>query len=186
MTSYGSARVSTGDQRLSPQEADLREVVRQVIRSEKKMGIQRRGRTKLDLLLRCLRRDDTLASLRIDRLARSHKDFLRIVDEMKSEGVKIMTIKQPVTTSAASKALLDMLGVFDEFRTNLGRERQSKAVAAPRRRRVYTGHNSSIDPAEVRHLYSEETVSPSPSGSQSQGRRRPSPCRTAAHRRNRP
>ena len=45
-----------------------------MIRSEKKTGTQREGRTELDLLLQFLRPGDTLVITRIDRLARSLKD----------------------------------------------------------------------------------------------------------------
>ncbi len=74
MTLYGYARVSTGEQDLAIQEASLRAAGCQVIRSEKKTGTQRKGRTELDVLLQFLRRGDTLVVTRIDRLARSLKD----------------------------------------------------------------------------------------------------------------
>ncbi len=47
MTLYGYARVSTGEQDLSIQEASLRAVGCQVIRSEKWTGSSREGRTAL-------------------------------------------------------------------------------------------------------------------------------------------
>ena len=54
MTLYGYARVSTTDQDLSLQEAALHAAGCQVIRSEKKTGTQREGRTELDILLQFL------------------------------------------------------------------------------------------------------------------------------------
>lgn len=52
MTLYGYARVSTTGQDLSLQEAALRAAGYQVVRSEKKTGTRREGRTELDILLR--------------------------------------------------------------------------------------------------------------------------------------
>ena len=116
MTLYGYARVSTGDQDLSVQEAALRAAGCQVIRSEKKTGTQRAGRTELDILLQFLRPGDTLMITRIDRLARSLKDLQDIVHELRARGVTLKATEQPVDTStAAGKAFFDMLGVFAEF-----------------------------------------------------------------------
>ncbi len=51
-------------------------------------------------------------------------------------------------TAAASKAFLDMLGVFAEFETNLRRERQLEGLPWPRREGVYRSRKPSIDPIE--------------------------------------
>ena len=151
MTLYGYARVSTGDQDLSVQEAALQQAGCQVIRSEKKTGTQREGRTELDILLQFLRRGDTLVITRIDRLARSLKDLQDLVHELKSRGVTLKATEQPVDTStAAGKAFFDMLGVFAEFETNLRRERQMEGIAAAKERGVYKGRKPKIDPHEVR------------------------------------
>jgi DNA invertase Pin-like site-specific DNA recombinase len=162
MTLYGYARVSTGDQDLSLQEAALRAAGCQVIRSEKRTGTQREGRTELDILLQFLRPGDTLVITRIDRLARSLKDLQDIVHELKSKGVTLKATEQPVDTStAAGKAFFDMLGVFAEFETNLRRERQMEGIAAAKERGVYTGRKPRIDPEEVRRLHADEKLSPS-------------------------
>ena len=162
MTLYGYARVSTGDQDLSLQEAALRAAGCQVIRSEKKTGTQREGRTELDILLQFLRAGDTLVITRIDRLARSLKDLQDLVHELKSKGVTLRATEQPVDTStAAGKAFFDMLGVFAEFETNLRRERQMEGITAAKERGVYKGRKPRIDSAEVRRLHLEEKLSPS-------------------------
>ena len=82
--------------------------------------------------------------------------------ELKSKGVTLKATEQPVDTStAAGKALFDMLGVFAEFETNLRRERQMEGIAAAKERGVYTGRKPKIDPEEVRRLHAEEKLSPS-------------------------
>lgn len=161
MALYGYARVSTADQDLTIQQEALRAAGCQVIRSEKKTGTKREGRTELDLLLEFLRDGDTLVVTRIDRLARSMKDLQDIVHDLKGRGVALRATEQPIDTgSAAGKAFLDMLGVFAEFETNLRRERQMEGIAAAKARGVYTGRKPSIDPAEVRRLREVDGLGP--------------------------
>ncbi|MEG3091659.1 recombinase family protein [Sphingomonas sp. PB1R3] len=153
MTLFGYARVSTLDQDLSIQEAALRAAGCQTIRSEKKLGTDRGGRTELQILLDFLREGDTLVVTRIDRLARSMKDLQDIVHELKGRGVALKATEQPIdTTTAAGKAFLDMLGVFAEFDANLRKECQAKGIAAAKARGVYKGGKPRIDPEAVRQL----------------------------------
>ena len=159
MALYGYARVSTTDQDLTIQPQALRAAGCQVIRSEKKTGTKREGRTELDLLLDFLRDGDTLVVTRIDRLARSMKDLQDIVHDLKGRGVALKATEQPIDTgTAAGKAFLDMLGVFAEFETNLRRERQMEGIAAAKAKGVYKGRPVTIDPAEIRRLHQEERL----------------------------
>ncbi len=161
MALYGYARVSTNDQDLTIQQQALRAAGCQVIRSEKKTGTKREGRTELDLLLEFLRDGDTLVVTRIDRLARSMKDLQDIVHDLKGRGVVLKATEQPIDTgTAAGKAFLDMLGVFAEFETNLRRERQMEGIAAAKAKGVYKGRPATIDPAEIKQLYREEKLGP--------------------------
>jgi DNA invertase Pin-like site-specific DNA recombinase len=158
---YGYARVSTTGQDLSIQQQALRAAGCQVIRSEKKTGTKREGRTELDLLLEFLRDGDTLVVTRIDRLARSMKDLQDIVYDLKARGVSLKATEQPIDTgTAAGKAFLDMLGVFAEFETNLRRERQMEGITAAKAKGVYKGRPATIDPAEIRRLRDEEKLGP--------------------------
>jgi DNA invertase Pin-like site-specific DNA recombinase len=45
-----------------------------------------------------------------------------------------------------------MLGVFAEFETNLGRERQMEGIAKAKVNRVYKGRKASIDGQELRRM----------------------------------
>ena len=161
MALYGYARVSTSEQDLTIQQEALRAAGCQVIRSEKKTGTKREGRTELDLLLEFLRDGDTLVVTRIDRLARSMKDLQDIVHDLKGRGVALKATEQPIDTgTAAGKAFLDMLGVFAEFETNLRRERQMEGIAAAKAKGVYKGRPATIDPAEIRRLHKEDRLGP--------------------------
>lgn len=152
-TFIGYARVSTGDQDCAIQEAALREAGCTVVRTEKKSGTTREGRTELDMVLSFLREGDTLVVTRIDRLARSLHDLEGIVKELKAKGVHLKATEQPVdTTTPAGKAFLQMLGVFAEFETALRRERQMEGIAKAKREGKYKGRKPSVDVARVREL----------------------------------
>jgi DNA invertase Pin-like site-specific DNA recombinase len=159
MPIYGYARVSTIDQDLAVQEAALKAAGCQIIRSEKKSGTQREGRSELATLLEFLHVGDTLMVTRIDRLARSIGDLQDIVRTLKAKGVALRATEQPIDTATASgKAFLDMLGVFAEFETNLRRERQMEGIAAAKKRGVYKGRRRQIDTEEIRRLREEEKL----------------------------
>jgi DNA invertase Pin-like site-specific DNA recombinase len=150
---YGYARVSTADQDLSLQEAALEAAGCTVIRSEKRTGTSRDGRTELETLMAFLRPGDVLVVTRIDRLARSLRDLQNLVHELREKGAHLKATEQPIDTStAAGKAFLDMLGVFAEFETNLRRERQMEGIAAAKERGVYKGRPKTIDTEAVKTL----------------------------------
>src|ERR1700684_1657907 len=107
MPLYGYARVSSIDQDLRLQRAALKAAGCSVIRAAKASGTRRDGRTELQVLLDFLHPGDTLIVTRIDRLARSLKDLQDIVHELKSRGVALRAIEQPVDTgTAAGQAFL--------------------------------------------------------------------------------
>jgi DNA invertase Pin-like site-specific DNA recombinase len=150
---YGYARVSTTDQDLEIQHVALKAAGCDVIRSEKRSGTSRKGRTELETLLDFLRQGDNLVVTRIDRLARSVKDLQDIVITLREKGVSLKATEQPVDTSSpAGKAFFDMLGVFAEFETSLRRERQMEGIAKAKAAGVYKGRKPRIDLARVREL----------------------------------
>ena len=62
-------------------------------------------------------------------------------------------IKQPIDASVATcEYVLDILGVFAEFETNLRRERQLEGIAKAKAAGVYKGRPASIDVTKVRQM----------------------------------
>jgi DNA invertase Pin-like site-specific DNA recombinase len=156
MTKIGYARVSTIDQDLSIQIGALKAAGCDVIRREKASGGSRKGRTELETVLDFLRKGDSLVVTRVDRLARSIGDLQDIVRALKDKGAMLKATEQPIDTgTAAGKAFLDMLGVFEEFETNLRRERQLEGIAKAKAAGVYRGRKPSIDREAVRGLRDE-------------------------------
>jgi DNA invertase Pin-like site-specific DNA recombinase len=57
-----------------------------------------------------------------------------------------------VTSTAAGKAFLDMLGVFAEFETNLRKERQLEGIAKAKAAGVYKGRKPTVNVVRVKAL----------------------------------
>lgn len=153
MAVYGYARVSTTDQDLTIQIEDLKSHGAEIVRSEKVSGTSRTGRTELANLMEFMRAGDTLMITRLDRLCRSVKDLQDIVLELKDKGVELKATQQPISThDAASKAFLDMLGVFSELETNLRRERQMEGIRKRQAAGGYKGRKASIDAERIKEL----------------------------------
>ncbi len=77
---------------------------------------------------------------------------------VRAYGASLKATEQLIDTSTtADKWLLDMLGVFAEFETNLRKERQLEGIASAKARGVYKGRKASIDPAKIKQMTAEGT-----------------------------
>jgi DNA invertase Pin-like site-specific DNA recombinase len=131
MTIYGYARVSTTGQTLATQKALLLAAGVERIFSEKVSGVAAR-RPELERALDQLEAGDVLVVAKLDRLARSTLDLLRIIDLIGKEGAGFKSLGDPWadTTSAHGRLMLTVLSGIAEFerslilqRTNEGRAR---------------------------------------------------------------
>lgn len=137
---YGYARVSTTDQDLALQVAELERAGCDLVRSEKVSARNIHERPELRTLLEFLRPGDELWFTRIDRLARSNLDLSNIVEQLAQRGVAIRSTQQPIDTSTPlGRMVVQMLGVFAEFERSLIRERQTVGIAAARASGAYKG-----------------------------------------------
>ena len=128
---YGYARVSTEDQSLEIQLAELRAAGCDDIRSEKMSGGSIDKREAFTKLLQELKAGDELWVVRIDRFARSLRDLAVTVEDLVKRGVALKATQQPIdTTSASGKAFLGMLGMFAEFERNITAERRTAGIKA--------------------------------------------------------
>src|SRR3954463_16349322 len=90
----GDARVSTEDQRLDLQRARLKEAGCGPVFEEKISGAARQ-RPALERLLQELRADDILVVSRLDRLARSTAELLRIAEVIKEKEAGLQSLEEP-------------------------------------------------------------------------------------------
>lgn len=126
----GYARVSTKEQSLEIQLDRLAEADCQLFFKEKISGASRK-RPKLEALLEQLRKGDVLVVTKLDRLARSTIELLRIAEIINDKNAGIQSLEEPWadTTTPAGKMIMTVFGGIAEFeraliltRTQEGRE----------------------------------------------------------------
>ena len=114
------------------------------------------NRPKLTECLAYLRDGDTLHCHSIDRLARSLRDLLNIVEDLLGRGVKIVFHKEGMEFGGSnpnpSQALyLNILGAVAEFERQMIRERQAEGIALARQRNAYDkcGRKCLLTPKQI-------------------------------------
>jgi DNA invertase Pin-like site-specific DNA recombinase len=147
----GYARVSSVGQSLDIQREQLKAAGCERIFEEKRSGRSAADRAALKDALEFVREGDVLAVTRLDRLARSITDLRQIVDGLTAKGVGFRCLQQGAldTTRSDGKLLLNILGSFAEFESDIRRERQMEGIAKAKERGVYRGRKPSIDPEGV-------------------------------------
>ncbi|KVD99685.1 resolvase [Burkholderia vietnamiensis] len=150
----GYARVSTRDQDLTNQEAQLRAAGCGRIFAEKITGT-RRARPQLDRMLDHLRVGDVIVVTRLDRLARSILDLLDIVERIREAGAGLRSLAEPWadTTTPAGRMVLTVFAGIAEFERSLIVERTSSGRAAAKARGTKFGRKPKLEPAQLKHIY---------------------------------
>ena len=83
-----------------------------------------KSRPVLDQLLAGLKRGDTLVVYKLDRLARSMTQFVRVFEDLRVRGIEFRSLTESIETSSPhGRMFLHMLGAFAEFERELIRER---------------------------------------------------------------
>ena len=90
-------------------------------------------RPELHRMLDQLRAGDTLVVWKLDRLSRSLKDVLHIMERIAQAGAGFRSITESIdTTTPAGRMMMQMVGSFAEFERAMIRERTSAGRAAAR------------------------------------------------------
>ncbi len=116
----GYARVSTKDQALENQLAKLANAGCEMVFEEKISGAVRK-RPKLEAMLEQLRQGDVVVVTKLDRLARSTAELLRITDALNEKNAGIQSLDEPWanTTTPAGKMIMTVFGGIAEFERSL-------------------------------------------------------------------
>jgi DNA invertase Pin-like site-specific DNA recombinase len=92
-------------------------------------------RPQLHRALDQVREGDVLVVWKLDRLSRSLKDMLHILERLTEVGAGFRSLTENVdSTVPAGKMLLSMLGAFAEFERSMVRERTRMGLQAARER----------------------------------------------------
>jgi DNA invertase Pin-like site-specific DNA recombinase len=121
---YGYARVSTREQDLSGQIAELEAAGCGKVYREKESGAKT-NRAELAKVINRLEQGDVLVVTRLDRLARSTRDLLNVIAAITERGAGFKSIKDAWadTTSPHGRLMLTVLGGLAEFERELIRAR---------------------------------------------------------------
>ena len=133
MTS-GYARVSTAEQNLDAQLDALREAGAEKIFEEKRTG-KHLKRPELERLLEQLREDDIIVMTKFDRLARSLRDLIDIVEQMRQRGAGFRLLAEDIdTTNPTGRLIFHVFGSIAEFERERIVERTKEGLAAAKKR----------------------------------------------------
>lgn len=143
----GYARVSTIEQETDMQRLALKRVRVSKVYEEKRSAVA--TRPMLVAMLDTLRPGDVVHVYKLDRLARSLRDLLAILDRIESAGAGLRSCTEPVdTTTPAGRMLMQMIGAFAEFERAIIRERTMAGLEAARERGSRFGRARALTPTE--------------------------------------
>jgi len=154
MTIYGYARVSTDGQSLASQDAQLHAADCAKVYSEKISGA-RSDRPELAKLLKRLGQGDVLVVTRLDRLARSTRDLLNILDLVAKAGAGFKSLAETWadTTTAHGRLMLTILGGLAEFERELILARTSDGRSRAKARGVKFGRPAALTAHQRKEAY---------------------------------
>jgi DNA invertase Pin-like site-specific DNA recombinase len=144
----GYARVSTDDQNLDLQRDALKGAGCERIFEDTVSGAKA-DRTGLAALMNVLRVGDTVVIWRLDRLGRSLKNLIQLMERLETAKVGLRSLQENIdTTSSGGRLVFHLFGALAEFERNLIRERTQAGVLAARARGRMGGRPRRLDPAK--------------------------------------
>ena len=161
---YGYARVSTLDQNLNLQVDALKKAGCEKILQEKISALK--DRPKLTQLLNLLQQDDVLIVWKLDRLGRSMRELVQLVEGFNKKGVKFISLQDHIdTTTAQGRLFFGIIASLAEFERDLIRERTMAGLKAARLRGVSGGRKKGLSPEAYKkaqsayRLYGDNSLS---------------------------
>lgn len=145
----GYARVSTNEQNTAAQvlafeRAGVSEIVEEHCSAIK-------DRPELDRLLRELRSGDVLVVYKLDRLARSVSQCVRVFEDLKNRGIGFRSLTESIeTVTPHGRMFLHLLSAFAEFERELIRERCHAGQIAARAAGKTWGRQRVLSDEEMR------------------------------------
>jgi len=154
MANIGYARVSATDQHVDGQIEKLMAAGCTKVFAEKVSGKSTDGRRELARAFKALRPGDVLVITKLDRLARSIRDLLSIIDQLKAGGVMLKALDDAWldTTSAQGELILQIMGSLAEFERKLIRQRCEEGIKRARDMGKQFGRPASLDAGQRRKI----------------------------------
>ena len=144
MMLIGYARVSTQDQTLRLQHDALTDG-----------GCEKLSGTSTTLparekLLAFARKGDVVVVWKLDRLGRSLRDLIDVVNSLQDRGVGLRSLQEAIdTTTPAGKLTFHIFAALAEFERDMIRERTRAGLAAAHKRGVAIGRPRALTPEQI-------------------------------------
>lgn len=148
----GYARVSTQDQDTAAQIGALTASGCELIFQEKVTGA-RWDRPELHRLLDQLRKADVLVVWKLDRLSRSLKDVLTLMERVEKAGAGFQSLTEVIdTTSPSGRMMMQMVGAFAEYERAMLHERTRNGLNAARKEGRIGGRKPKLTKTQEREI----------------------------------
>ena len=148
----GYARVSTEDQNPAMQIVALKKAGCTRLFKDELSGATGVKRPALLRCLKALKKGDTLIVWKLDRLGRSLRDLITMLDDLKQRGVKFHSLTEAIdTTTPTGRAMWQMIGVLAELERSLISERTHAGVSAAKKRGVKFGRKPKLTRQQIDH-----------------------------------
>lgn len=146
----GYARVSTDEQSNNAQLDALSNAGCQRIFNEKLSG-KSKHRPELERMIDSLRTGDTVVVQRLDRLGRSLKDLIELLDGFKSHQVAFISLNENIdTTTAVGELAFHIIGSIAQFERRLISERTKAGLDAARARGRKGGRRPKLKSSDIK------------------------------------
>lgn len=148
----GYARVSTLEQNPDLQNDALKQAGCEKMFTDHASGAKT-ARPELIEALKYARKGDTLVVWRLDRLGRSLKHLIEVVEDLESRKIGFMSLQEGInTTTSGGRLVFHLFGALAEFERNLIKERTQAGLSAARARGRMGGRKPKLKPAQVKTL----------------------------------
>lgn len=157
MARIGYGRVSTADQNIDPQIEELKQAGCEKIFQEKISSVKS-NRAQLQAMIEYIREGDEVVVCKLDRIARSTRHLLDLVDLFRQKGVVFRVLNIALDTSTPTGMLmLTMLGAVATFEREIMLERQRDGIKQAKTDGKYKGRKPTAraKSAEIHHLLSQ-------------------------------
>lgn len=149
----GYARTSTTEQEagLEAQRRDLLACGCEELFEEQVSSVQRRE--ELEKALKFVRKGDALVVTKLDRLARSVPDLVKIMGRLEEKGASLRILAMNLDTNTPTgRLLINLVGSIAQFEREIMLERQREGIAKAKEEGKYRGR------AKTARAKSEEVV----------------------------
>lgn len=148
----GYARVSTQDQDNQAQLEALKASGCEKIFQEKVSG-GRWDRPELHKLLEHLRKGDIVVVWKLDRLSRSLKDLLLILEKIEACGADFQSLTEAIDTSTpGGRMMMQIVGSFAKFERAMLKERTKNGLDSARREGRIGGRRPKLTPQQQKEI----------------------------------